>query len=207
MKGLPPLPHLYVKLEHRVRRGNRPCPRCRSAACRPTCDLLGAEDERPANASRRCRLCRVASIAGSVAPRPMRRPVQPRRDHLAVVDHQAVARPQQVRQIGDGAVVELRRLRPAAPPAAARRRAGSPAATRCGRRAGRSRTGRCACLSFVMPGFMPGIPLRWARSHNPANGRAWLDTTRLRRAGMTQQLACRWSLRPHRRLDDLVGVA
>ena len=32
MKGLPRLPHLSVKLEHRVRRGSRPAPRCRNAA-------------------------------------------------------------------------------------------------------------------------------------------------------------------------------
>ena len=52
MKGLSPLPHLSVKLEHRVRRGNRPFPRSRTARHRPLRASWRAS-RRPASASRR----------------------------------------------------------------------------------------------------------------------------------------------------------
>ena len=103
---------------------------------------------------------------------------QRRPDHLRVVEHQRVARPQQRRQVAHmrssrvacipalagsqrgaaSAISHLRALphagggalRPTrdaadAPPAGARHRAGWRAPARCGRRADRSRTGRCAC--------------------------------------------------------------
>ena len=89
------------------------------------------------------RLTRFASI-GVSGPRPMRRPMQARRDHARVVDDKLVAGPQQIRQIAHHAVLERRS--PAAPPAAAPHRAGAPgrSAIRSGGRC-ESRTGRCAC--------------------------------------------------------------
>ena len=64
-----------LKLEHPVRQGNRPFPRCRTEAYRQFRASWPASRK-----ARQCepssRLCKVASIAGSALPRPIRRPAR-----------------------------------------------------------------------------------------------------------------------------------
>ena len=87
------------------------------------------------------RRCSVASTADRFLA-ATRTPFSRAGDHPGVVEHQHVAGPQQGRQVAHLPVGKRRR--PAPPPAAARSRAGSPAAARCGPRADRSRSRRAA---------------------------------------------------------------
>ena len=158
MKGLCPLLRPYVKHERRVRQGSKLYLRCRNAPYRPISSFLAGFTK-----ARQCepsiRLCSVASIAGSLLPRPIRRPVRRAAMTLLSLTHQAVAGAQLIRQVADGAVVELRRLtgphhqEPCGVRGAAGRRAM--------RSAGRSKSKRSVRMTF----------LRHARHSGPAEGR------------------------------------
>ena len=202
-KASPPLLHLFVEPWRRAGRGNRPCPRRRSEAIADL-ELLGRLHKGPPARAVEPLVQRRLD-RGLGVPRPMRRPFRLRRDHLGVVDDQAVARPQQVRQVADGAVVELG--------ACPGRTTSSRAASRglAGRKrdavrpAVRSRRDRCA---WLRRSGMAGPGRTGAARLGTRQSRLIRDRT------MPGSSACApndgrrvRNLRAHRRLDDLVGIA
>ena len=203
MRGLSPLPHLSVKLEHRVRRGNRPSLRCRTAACRRPRASWPAS-RRPANASRRSA---CAGSPRSPAPRPRARCAG--RCSRAAITLLSLTTRQSPARSRSGRSPMLRSSSAGVSPG---RTTSSRAASRglAGRKAMRS--GRQIEIEQVGSHVYSSCPGRSAACRTPSPDSTALRVmdSRLAMPGtspaMTQLRRFSDPSRPHRRLDDLVGI-